>query len=366
MTSKVMTGSLEIARGFYFSIINRLFPSHAPVMLAFLSFFQGLRSATYAKEKTMKHFKYFSQLLGCVALVVLFAACSSTPAPSVEETLEAEATSAYTLSYNKYSGEASVRVFDTTGAYTTLRNLSFSSGWTEIVKVPYGVFFYNATSGAAAFGRFSTTGSYRQLATYPAGSFWTGWTHIVNTPNGVLFYRASDGVTYLGKFDQNGNFISVNANPGVFWTGWSHIVNTPNGLFFYRASDGLTYLGKFDQMGNFITINANPGVFRAGWEQIVNTSKGILFYSSMNDVLPRLSAVGKFDGNGVYTQVNANSGAGPWQAAKIIRLSTGDLFFYGGFFNPSEVGYLRSDGSYGFRYGNLDFPGLWTRVLTIR
>jgi hypothetical protein len=353
---------LEAVSFLFPPVFSQSCSSHAGFSILLLT----VADSNRRKGEKMKHFNHLTQFLGFIALAILFAACSTTPAPRGEETLETQATSAYTLSYSKYSGEASVRVFDTTGAYTTLRDLSFSSGWTEIVKVPYGVFFYNATSGAAAFGKFSTTGVYSQLATYPAGSFWTGWTHIVNTPNGVLFYRASDGVTYLGKFDQNGNFITVNWNPGTFSSGWSHIVNTLNGLFFYRSADGAAAFGRFNVNGIYTQVNANPGVFRAGWQHLVNTARGVLFYRSMDDVLPRQSAVGKFDVNGVYTEINANAQAGPSETNNIIRLSTGDLLFYGGDFGPDEVGYLRKNGSYAFRFGNLDFPGLWTSILNVR
>lgn len=311
----------------------------------------------------MKH-RRFIYLWSFIALVALLAACSSSPMPVAEETLEPEATTtAYILAYSKYDGHATYYTFDLTGAYTPVANLSFSSGWTQIVKVPYGLFFYNANTGAAAFGRLNTRGVYTQLVTYPAGSFWTGWTHIINMPSGVFFYRASDGVAYLGTFDQNGNFITINWNPGAFSAGWSHIVNTPNGLFFYRASDGASAFGRFDVNGVYNQLNS--GTFMAGWTQIVNTWRGVLFYRAMDNVLPTRSALAKFDVNGVYTETNSNLQAGPPEASKIITFSTRDIFFYAPY-GSSEVGYLRSNNTYSFKFANNSFLDGWSSIVSVR
>ena len=155
----------------------------------------------------MKQFKPITWLFGIIALVALLAACSSSPAP--EGTLETEASTAYTLLYNRTTGASAFGSINSAGAYTNLANPSFSKNWSQVVRTPNGIFFYNAGNGAARFGRFSTAGVYTNLVTYPAGTFLTGWTHIVNTPNGVFFYRKSDGTAAFGSFDRDGFYTEI-------------------------------------------------------------------------------------------------------------------------------------------------------------
>ncbi|MEH2251782.1 MAG: hypothetical protein V7K33_20120 [Nostoc sp.] len=60
--------------------------------------------------------------------------------------------------------------------------------------------FYNTSNGAGAVGVFDRFGNFTQSQGYPAGSFSSGWSEIVNIPQGVFFYSASNGVATFGVF----------------------------------------------------------------------------------------------------------------------------------------------------------------------
>jgi hypothetical protein len=76
----------------------------------------------------------------------------------------------------------------------------FALGWTSIVPVDGGLFFYNASDGSGAFGVVSPFGDYTNLATW-TGLFAPGWTSITanaKDSNLLLFYNATNGLNAIG------------------------------------------------------------------------------------------------------------------------------------------------------------------------
>jgi hypothetical protein len=57
---------------------------------------------------------------------MFLAACSSSPVPVAEKTLETEASTAYTLLYNRTTGASAFGTIDMSGVYPNIANPSFS------------------------------------------------------------------------------------------------------------------------------------------------------------------------------------------------------------------------------------------------
>lgn len=224
------------------------------------------------------------------------------------------------------NGSLAVGVTDNAGNQTTpYYRTDFSTGWTNIVNTPSGVFYYNKNNGSGAFGIVDKGSQHTIIANYAPGTFDTNWTNVVSTPNRIFFYNSTNGSSTVGFLNNVGTFISIKKNPpNSTNTGWTHIVNTPNGILFYNSINGAAAVKFLNATGDLITIKEYlPYSFSTNWTHIVNTPHGILFYNSNsttnNTVVGVLDTVGNIS---YYSTTTSWSG---W--THIIDTPKGLLFY---------------------------------------
>lgn len=156
------------------------------------------------------------------------------------------------LLYNSSSGAGEVKQGRT--SIKTYQPGSFATGWTSVVGLPHGLFFYNSANGSAVVGRLEESGTFINVKVYKAGEFASGWTSIVSTPKGVLFYNSTNGSGVVGRFDEFGIFTNLKIyKAGAFAPGWTSVVARGDDIYYRNPKTGATAVGYIDSEGNHIT-----------------------------------------------------------------------------------------------------------------
>src|SRR5205085_4687709 len=129
--------------------------------------------------------------------------------------------------YNSDSGLAQLYSIDIQGGIDQISSSTYSTGWTHIVPVSFGLLFYNSNSGLAQFYSTDDSGGMHQLS---SATYSTGWTHIVDVPlaqgphlidDDLLFYNGNSGVAQFYLADRQGQINQLSNT--TYSTGWTLI-----------------------------------------------------------------------------------------------------------------------------------------------
>jgi hypothetical protein len=251
--------------------------------------------------------------------------------------------------YNQANGVGSVARFDgPSEAPTTTAVQGFSAGWTTIVPLSTGVFYYNQSSGLAAVAEPLKNGG---MSTINDLHFSSGWSSIVNHQGYLLFYNKTTGLGVVGTLQRSGSKYVFHQFPEVyhFSANWTTIVSASDNLVFYNALDGSgatgswTYTYPSDCTG-FCTpsdvkftqrVGYAKGTFTSGWTNIVDSGSGVLFYR----ITDGLSATVDVDTTGhIHTRDNTviHLSAG-WTAIEAID---NHFFFYNKETGEGAIGHI--------------------------
>jgi hypothetical protein len=175
--------------------------------------------------------------------------------------------------YNHQTGSGAVAFRNSIGEYTTQRGYKpghFTPGWDDVVAIGGNrLFFYRGNDGLAALARVDGDGNVTTVRSYtlqPSSNpifqsisftFPAGYSFVVHVGHGEFFYNETTGDGEYGTFDTEGAYHRLSLMPHKFSPGWSHIVYLPvlDEILYYKRETGLVALGRMDAAGNHTTLH---------------------------------------------------------------------------------------------------------------